>query len=178
MKFIPMAVDGAWIIEPQFKSDDRGMFGRVWDSEEFSAHGLTMAFVQCNNSVSRQKGILRGLHWQKEPFGETKLIRCIKGSIYDVAADVRPYSPTFGKYAGVELTSNNRHWFYVPSGCAHGFLALEDDSEVLYAVTVPYAGHAEDGIRWNDPQFNIQWPAMDNIILSQKDQSWPDFKIQ
>lgn len=178
MKFFPTAVEGAWIIEPQFKRDDRGLFGRVWDSGEFAAHGLTMAFVQCNNSISWHKGTLRGLHWQKEPFGETKLVRCVQGSVYDVVADIRPNSPTFGKYAGAELTFNNRLWIYVPSGCAHGYLALEDNSEVLYAVTASYVDHAEGGIRWNDPQFNIEWPVMDQIFLSQKDQSWPDFIVR
>lgn len=178
MKILPTVVDGVWIIEPQFNKDDRGLFGRVWDSEEFSANGLTMAFVQCNNSMSWHKGTLRGLHWQKEPFSETKLVRCIQGCIYDVVADVRPHSPTFGKYIGVEITSSNRQWLYVPSGCAHGYLTLEDRSEVLYAVTAPYVNHAEAGIRWNDPHFNIEWPVLDQIILSQKDQSWPDFKIQ
>jgi dTDP-4-dehydrorhamnose 3,5-epimerase len=116
------------------------------------------------------------LHWQGDPFAEIKVVRCIRGAVYDVVADVRRTSPTFGQYAGVELSAENRRWLYVPSGCAHGYLALEDESEVLYAVTAPYVAAAENGIRWNDPTFDIKWPGMDRIIVSEKDRSWPDFE--
>lgn len=167
---------GAWIIEPELNNDERGFFARVWDQEKFSAHGLSMDFTQCNNSASRLKGTLRGLHWQGDPFAEIKVIRCIRGAVYDVIADVRRASPTFGQYAGVELSAENRRWLYVPSGCAHGYLALKDESEVLYAVTAPYVAAAENGIRWNDPTFDIKWPSVGRIFVSEKDRSWPDFE--
>jgi dTDP-4-dehydrorhamnose 3,5-epimerase len=169
LKFLPTVIDGAWVIEPDFKRDERGLFARVWDLDAFAAHGLSMAFVQCNNSLSHVKGTLRGLHWQREPAAEIKVVRCIRGAIYDVSADVRTHSPTLGKYAGVELTAGNRLWMYVPSGCAHGFLTLEDDSEVIYASTAPYAAYAERGIRWNDPKFAIKWPQTEPVVISGKD---------
>jgi dTDP-4-dehydrorhamnose 3,5-epimerase len=175
MKFLKTSVSGAWIIEPEARVDERGFFARVWDADEFEKHGIASRFVQCNNSGSGQKGTLRGLHWQEEPFGEAKLVRCISGAIYDVIADVRAKSGTFGKWAGVDLTAENRRWLYVPEGCAHGYLTLENNSEVLYAVTAPYAPQAERGIRWNDKMFAIEWPHTGGMTLSKKDESWPDF---
>jgi dTDP-4-dehydrorhamnose 3,5-epimerase len=175
MKFAPTPVHGAWIIEPEPRTDERGFFARVWDREKFKAHGLSMDFVQCNNSTCRKRGMIRGLHWQAAPFGESKLLRCIRGTLFDAIADTRPESPTFGAWTGVELSADNRMWIYVPSGCAHGYLALEDGSEVLYAVTVPYSPSAERGIRWNDPFFKIEWPLTGEVMTSEKDRSWPDF---
>jgi dTDP-4-dehydrorhamnose 3,5-epimerase len=176
MKFSRTPVDGAWIIEPELRVDERGFFARVWDRDEFAAYGLSMQFAQCNNSASRLKGTLRGLHWQAEPFGEIKLVRCVRGAVFDAVADVRPHSATFGRWAGLELTEENRVWLYVPAGCAHGYLALEGNSEVLYATTAPYEPSAERGIRWNDPLFGIRWPDVGAIQVSQKDRSWPDFE--
>jgi dTDP-4-dehydrorhamnose 3,5-epimerase len=173
--FLETPVDGAWIVEPEPRADERGFFARVWDRELFAARGLSTDFVQCNNSASRHRGILRGLHWQAEPFGEAKLVRCVRGSVYDVVADTRLESVTAGCWAGVDLSAANRRWLYVPAGCAHGYLALEDDAEVLYAVTRPYTPAAERGIRWDDPAFGISWPQVGEVWLSQKDRSWPDF---
>jgi dTDP-4-dehydrorhamnose 3,5-epimerase len=116
------------------------------------------------------------MHWQAEPFPEFKLIRCIQGRIFDAIADIRPHSASFGKYAGTELSAEDRRWLYVPAGCAHGYLALDDNSEVLYAVTAEYNPSAERGIRWNDPFFAIQWPGFSEMILSDRDRAWPDFK--
>jgi len=177
MKFIQTCVAGAWIIEPEPRIDDRGFFARVWDHNEFAARGLSMAFVQCNNSGSRWKGTIRGLHWQESPFAEIKLVRCTRGAVFDVVADVRPDSPTFGRWAGVELSADNRLWLYVPQLCAHGYMSLEDGSEVIYAVTAPYHPSAERGIRYNDPYFAIRWPNVGEILVSEKDRSWPDFKV-
>lgn len=176
MKFVRTPVDGAWIIEPEPRVDERGFFARVWDQDEFAAHGLSMKFVQCNNSASRLRGTLRGLHWQAEPFGEVKVVRCVHGAVFDAVADVQPHSATFGLWTGLELSAENRVWLYVPAGCAHGYLALEENSEVLYATTTPYTASAERGIRWDDPQFGIKWPEVGEILISQKDRSWPDFE--
>jgi dTDP-4-dehydrorhamnose 3,5-epimerase len=176
LKFLPTVIEGAWIIEPELKTDERGFFARVWDEQEFAAHSLSMAFVQCNSSACRRRGTLRGMHWQAGPFLESKLIRCTQGRIFDVVADTRPFSASFGKYTGAELSADNHRWLYVPAGCAHGYLALKDDSEVLYAVTAAYTPSAERGIRWDDPFFAIRWPNIPEIIISDKDRSWPNFK--
>lgn len=178
MKFLPTAVEGTWIIEPEPRTDERGFFARVWDRDEFGAHGLATDFVQCNNSASWRRGTLRGLHWQAHPFGEAKLVRCIRGAVFDAVADTRGDSPTSGCWAGVELSAENRRWLYVPAGCAHGYLALEAQSEVVYAVTMPYTPSAERGIRWNDPFFGIQWPSVGEVLVSEKDRAWPDFEAE
>ena len=125
---------------------------------------------------SRNKGTLRGLHYQVCPYEETKIFRCIKGAVFDVVLDVRPGSKTFGEWCGAELSAANRAMLYVPGGCAHGYMTLEDDTEVYYLVNELYHPDSERGIRWNDPQFNIQWPAIENLTLSEKDQVWPDFR--
>ena len=177
MLFLPTPVDGAWIVEPEPRSDERGFFARVWDREAFAAHGLSTDFVQCNNSASRRRGTLRGLHWQAEPHGECKLVRCVQGAVYDVVADTRTGSATAGQWAGVELSAWNRRWVYVPAGCAHGYLALEDEAEVLYAVTSPYTPASERGLRWDDPLFRIAWPEVGEVLVSEKDRSWPDFSF-
>jgi dTDP-4-dehydrorhamnose 3,5-epimerase len=178
MTFVSLAVDGAWAIEPEARHDDRGFFARVWDRDEFAAHGLSMDFVQCNNSASRRRGTLRGLHWQAAPFEEAKLVRCVRGAVFDVVADTRRTSPTAGGWAGLTLSAENRHWLYVPAGCAHGYLAIEDHSEVIYAVTAPYTPSAERGIRWNDPAFAIAWPDAGEVLVSGKDRAWMDFEAQ
>jgi dTDP-4-dehydrorhamnose 3,5-epimerase len=176
VKFVPLAVHGAWVVEPELRRDDRGFFARVWDREEFAAHGLVMDFVQCNNSASRRRGTLRGLHWQAAPFEEIKLVRCVRGAVFDVIADTRAGALTAGRWAGVHLSAENRRWLYVPAGCAHGYLALQDESEVVYAVTAAYAPEAERGIRWNDPAFDIEWPEAGELLVSEKDRGWPDFE--
>jgi len=175
MRFIPMEVEGAWIVQPERLEDERGWFARAFCSAEFKAHGLETRWVQANVSLSRSAYTLRGLHYQKPPHEEAKLVRCLRGRLWDVVADLRPGSPTFGRWAAVELTPDNLQWVYVPKGCAHGFLTLEPDSEAFYLVSSAYAPQAEAGVRWDDPLFSIQWPA-EPRVLSVKDQSWPRFQ--
>ena len=175
MKFVATPVHGAFLVEPTPRSDERGFFARVWCQDEFVAQGLTAAFVQCNDSLSRHKGTLRGLHYQAAPFGEVKLIRCVQGSVFDVLVDLRPGSPSYLKWFGTALTAANRTMLYVPEGCAHGYLTLEDDSEVMYPVSSPYRPEAERGVRWNDPAFGIEWPEVGALTMSAKDQAWPDY---
>jgi len=169
------AVAGAFLIQPDTRGDERGFFSRMWSLDEFSAAGLNAAFVQCNDSFSVKRGTLRGLHYQAAPYGEVKLVRCVAGAVFDVVVDVRPGSATFGKWAGATLTAANRTLLYVPEGCAHGYLTLEDETEVVYTVTQNYHPEAERGIRWNDPYFAVDWPLKDGLTLSPKDQGWLDF---
>jgi dTDP-4-dehydrorhamnose 3,5-epimerase len=175
MKFVATPVDGAYLVEPTPRVDDRGFFGRVWCTDEFAAQGLNASFVQCNDSLSRRRGTLRGLHYQVAPFSEVKLIRCVHGAIFDVLVDLRPQSPTYLRWYGAQLTGENRTMMYVPEGCAHGYLTLEDDTEVIYPVTCAYRPDAERGVRWNDPAFGIVWPEVGPLTLSPKDEGWPDY---
>jgi dTDP-4-dehydrorhamnose 3,5-epimerase len=175
MIFTDTNLAGVLLIDLQRREDERGYFARAWCAKEFSDHGLPN-FVQTNMSLCRRKGTVRGLHWQAQPHGEAKFMRCIRGSIFDVVVDVRPDSPTFGRWMGVELTSENRRAIYIPEGCAHAYQALTDDAEVLYSASRAYAPGSERGIRWNDPAFNIEWPIAE-VIVSDKDRAWPDFKM-
>ncbi len=172
MIFRQTAVAGAVIVELEPREDDRGNFARSFCAEEFAAHGLEAGFVQQNLSFSRRRGTLRGLHWQVEPHGEAKLTRCVAGALFDVAVDVRPGSPTFGRWAGVELTAANRLALYVPRGCAHGYLTLADATEALYQASGAYAPDAERGLRWNDLDVAIAWPIQPTSV-SQKDSALP-----
>jgi dTDP-4-dehydrorhamnose 3,5-epimerase len=175
MKLVATPVDGAYLVELTPRGDDRGFFARAWCRDELAAEGLNGSFVQCNDSLSRHKGTLRGLHYQAEPFGEVKLIRCVRGAIFDVLVDVRPESPSYLRWFGAELTADNRTMMYVPAGCAHGYLTLEDETEVMYPVTCAYRPDAERGVRWNDPAFGIAWPEVGPLTLSPKDGAWPDY---
>jgi dTDP-4-dehydrorhamnose 3,5-epimerase len=175
MIFSATAITGAWLVDLQRREDERGFFARVWCEEEFAARGLTARFVQCNTSFSQHAGTLRGLHYQAAPHGEVKLIQCTRGSVFDVIVDVRPDSPTYLKWFGVELSEDNKRLLYVPAGCAHGYQTLRDASEVLYPVSAPYTPSAERGVRWNDPTFAIAWPLAPHRRLSPKDEAWPDF---
>jgi dTDP-4-dehydrorhamnose 3,5-epimerase len=175
MTFVETPIAGAWLIEPEPRSDERGFFARLWCEDAFAARGLTARFVQCNNGYSRHRGTLRGLHLQAQPYGEVKLVRCIRGAIFDAIVDVRPPSPTYLQWFGVELTADDRRMLYVPAGCAHGYQTLADDTEVLYPVSAPYTPAAERGIRWDDPLFDIRWPDAPERRLSPKDGTWPDY---
>lgn len=177
MIFTPAKIAGAWLIDLDCKSDDRGFFARAWCEREFAEHGLIKPFVQTNLSHNHRAGTLRGMHFQSEPYPEAKLMRCIAGSIYDAIVDLRPDSPTYLQWTGVELSASNRRMFYVPDGCAHGYQALTDGAEVIYQVTACYTPGFEGGIRWNDPAFAIDWPVREPIV-SAKDSSWPDFAPQ
>jgi dTDP-4-dehydrorhamnose 3,5-epimerase len=174
MRFTPTPLEGAFLIDLEKRSDERGFFARLFCCEELAQQGLDGQFVQANNSLSKEKGTLRGMHYQLPPMAETKLIRCIQGSLYDVILDLRPLSKTFGMSFGAILSQTNRQMMYVPKGFAHGFMTLEPDTEILYLVSTPYAKDLERGIRWNDPQFKIAWPETPNII-SQRDQHFPNF---
>ena len=175
MKFVETPIAGAYLIEPEPRRDERGWFARVWCRDELGALGLHAQFVQCNSSFSHVAGTLRGLHWQTAPHEEAKLVSCIAGAIYDVIVDVRPQSPTYTRWFGIELSAANKQMLYVAPGLAHGFQALEDATEVLYPVTAMYAPQAERGVRWNDPFFAIAWPLASKTNASPKDQAWPDF---
>lgn len=177
MIFTETYLKGAYVIDVQKLIDERGFFGRLWCQDEFERHGLNVNIVQSNVSLSTKKGTLRGMHFQKHPFQETKLVRCTKGKVYDVIIDLRPDSPTFQKWFGIELSEDNHRMIYVPENFAHGFLTLEDNSEVYYLVTQFYNKSKEGGVRWNDPNFKIEWPTSINEI-SIKDSSHPNFDIK
>lgn len=174
MKFIETPLHQAYTIEPEKKEDERGFFARIFCVNEFDHMGLDRNIVQINISRNALKGTLRGMHYQLPPKAETKIVRCTHGSLFDVILDLRPDSPTFGKWFGAELTADNHHMMYVPKGFAHGFLTLEADTEACYLVTEFYAPEAERGIRYNDPRFGIQWPFKPSVI-SGKDDGWQDF---
>lgn len=174
MKFTETKLKGAFIVEIEKLTDDRGFFARAWCRKEFEAHGLTSAVVQANVSFNRKRGTLRGMHYQIAPFQESKLIRCTRGAIYDVIIDLRPESPTYKEWIGVELTADNYTLFFVPEDFSHGFITLMDDTEITYQVSQFYTPGSEKGIRFNDPTFNIQWP-LEVSVISDKDSNWPDF---
>jgi dTDP-4-dehydrorhamnose 3,5-epimerase len=170
-----ITLPGAYIIELQKIEDARGFFARAWCQKEFAALGLNSNMRQCNMSFSSKKGTLRGMHYQVAPYEEAKLVRCLKGAIYDVIIDLRPTSPTYMQWIGVELTADSYKMLYVPEGFAHGFQTLSDNTEVFYQVSQFYQPGAERGVRWNDPIFGITWPETEHRILSEKDQSWLEF---
>jgi dTDP-4-dehydrorhamnose 3,5-epimerase len=174
MRFHPTPVSGAHLIELEKRGDDRGFFARLFCEREFSEQGLVNRFVQANDSLSRTIGTLRGLHYQLPPAAEVKLVRCIRGALHDVVVDLRPDSPTFGRSFGARLDAENRLMMYVPRGCAHAILTLEQDTEALYLVSAFYSPEHERGVRWHDPRFDIEWPIEPREI-SQKDANWPDF---
>ena len=175
MKFVSTSISGVWIIQPERHEDDRGWFARTWCEEEFAAHGLPTRFSQCNASFNKHRGTLRGMHFQEAPHQEAKLVRCTRGSLFDVALDLRPGSPTFGKWEGIELTEENGVGFFIPEGCAHGFQTLEDATEVFYSITTPYHPESLRGARWDDPRFSIQWPLAAEARLNERDASYPHF---
>ncbi len=176
MKFISTGLDGAFVIEIEPIVDERGHFARAWCRREFEAAGIRLDFVQANIAFSRKKGTLRGMHYQKAPNAEVKLLSCVRGSVFDVMIDLRPNSPTFKKWFGIELTAANNKMVYVPEGFAHGYLTTAAETEVFYPVSAYYTPAAEDGVRWNDPAFGIAWPQTEDLIISKKDENWPDFK--
>jgi dTDP-4-dehydrorhamnose 3,5-epimerase len=174
MIFTETKLKGAFIIEPEKLEDDRGFFARSWCQREFEAHGLSPRLAQCSISFSKQKGTLRGMHYQLPPCEEAKLVRCTSGSIYDAIIDLRAASPTFRQYFGLALTAHNHTMLYVPEGFAHGFLTLEDNTEVFYQISEFYSPQHARGVRWNDPAFAIEWPFPPST-LSDRDRSCPDF---
>ncbi len=174
MIFHETPVAGCRLIELEKRGDARGFFARLFCEREFAQAGLETRFVQANNSLTAEAGTLRGLHYQLPPAAEVKLVRCVRGVLWDVVLDLRPESPSFGRWFGAELSAENRRMMYVPRGCAHGFVTLGDDAEALYFVSAFYGPEEERGVRWNDPRFAIDWPVTPTTI-SDKDAAWPDF---
>lgn len=176
MIFSETGLKDAFVIEPERLEDHRGFFARTWCQREFEAHGLNRLLVQCSISFNKKKGTLRGIHYQAAPHEEAKLVRCSMGSIYDVIIDLRRDSPTFKRHLGVILSAENRKMLYVPEGIAHGFLTLEDNTELFYQISEFYSPEHARGVRWNDPAFGIPWPLTPSI-MSDRDRSYSDFAL-
>lgn len=174
MKFTPTPLAGAYLVDLEKRGDDRGFFARVFCEREFAEVDLPANYVQVNNSLSADKGTLRGMHYQLAPHAETKVVRCVRGALWDCILDLRPDSPTFKQWFGAELSAENRTMMVVPKGFAHGFITLTDDAEAFYFVDEFYAPEHERGVRWNDPEFGIEWP-IEPVVLSDKDANQLDF---
>jgi dTDP-4-dehydrorhamnose 3,5-epimerase len=172
VKFLETPLENVFVIQLEPVDDERGSFARVWCREEFEASGLETSLAQANVSFNRRRGTLRGLHYQIAPREETKVVRCTRGALWDVAVDVRPDSPTYLNWFGLELTPDNGTMLYVPRGCAHGYVTLIDATEAFYLTSAPYAAEFERGVRWDDPAFSIEWPVAP-LVISDKDASWP-----
>jgi len=173
MQFRETELDGVFIIDLEKIGDERGYFARTWCWDEFFNAGIETTFVQCNTSYNRFRGTLRGLHFQSPPSAEGKLIRCTRGRLFDVAVDVRPESPTRGKWTSVELSAETGRMFLIPEGFAHGFQTLEDHTEIFYQMTARYDAKAARGLRWNDPALAIPWPLREPTVLSDRDKTLP-----
>jgi len=173
MKFNPTPLAGACTIDLEKRGDDRGFFARLFCETEFAEAGLETRFLQINNSLSGSKGTLRGLHYQLPPAAEVKVVRCVRGALWDVILDLRAGSASFGKWFGTELSAENRTMMYVPRGFAHGFVTLTDDAEAIYLVSAAYSPDNERGVRYDDPAVGIEWP-LQPADISDKDRNWPD----
>jgi dTDP-4-dehydrorhamnose 3,5-epimerase len=174
MKFNETKLPGVFEIQLEPKSDERGYFARTWCRKEFETHGLSSDIAQCNTSFNLKKGTLRGVHYQQEPNAEIKLVRCTRGSIFDVVLDLRPKSPTFKEWISLVLSSSSQNMIYIPEGCAHGFITLEDNTEVFYQMSESYSAESARGVRWDDPAFKIQWPQ-EVVVISERDRTYPNF---
>jgi dTDP-4-dehydrorhamnose 3,5-epimerase len=176
MRFVPTSLAGAWVVEQERHADERGFFARTWCAREFAEQGLESALVQCSVSYNHRRGTLRGLHYQAPPFAEVKLVRCTRGALFDVAVDLRPDSPSFRRWVGVELTAEDGRALYIPRGFAHGFYALADATEVAYQISAPFAPEAARGVRWDDPFLGVQWPGPVSVIAP-RDRDYPDVDV-
>lgn len=174
MIFTETRLPGAYLVDLEKRGDDRGFFARAFCEKEFGAQKLATRFVQVNDSLSARRGTLRGMHYQLAPRSETKLVRCIRGALFDVILDLRRDSPTFGRSFGAELSAENRRMMYVPGGFAHGFMTLSDDTEAFYLVDEYYSPEHERGVRWDDPRFAIAWP-FPPVVISEKDRAHRSF---
>ncbi len=174
MIFSETRLPGAFIIDIEPAFDERGFFARTWSAEELARRGLISILSQCSLSFNKTRGTLRGMHYQTAPHDETKVVSCRAGAVYDVMVDLRPASPTFKQWFGVELSAKNYRLVYIPHGLAHGFLTLQDNSEVYYQISGSFVPESTRGVRWNDPAFGIEWPAAPSIIL-ERDRLYPDF---
>lgn len=177
MKFFETSIAGVYSIEPRRFEDERGFFAPSFSAKEFAARGLVSTFLETNISYSKHRGTLRGMHYQAAPHGQAKLVRCTRGAVFDVAVDLRPASPTFKKWIGVELSDENRSMLYLPADCGHGYQTLTDDTEVFYMVSGVYVPESSRGFRWNDPAFGIEWPNADARVLNNRDRDYPDFTL-
>ena len=175
MRFEQSPLPGAFVVDVDRKDDERGFFARTFCHDEFSEHGLVADYAQSSVSFNKRKGTLRGMHFQKKPHEEAKVVRCTMGAIYDVIVDLRPGSPTQTRWFGIELSAVNRRAFYVPKGFAHGFITLADESEVLYQISTQFHPESAAGVRWNDPAFTIEWP-LEAVVMSGRDRSYPDYQ--
>jgi dTDP-4-dehydrorhamnose 3,5-epimerase len=175
MKFTECRVSGAYVIDLDRRSDERGYFARAWCQREFEARGLNPRIVQINVSANARKGTLRGMHFQRPPAREAKVVSCTRGAIYDVVLDLRPDSPTYLCWDRAELTMTNRRMFYIPEDCAHGFQTLADDTEVLYFMSGFYSADHATGVRHDDPAFRIEWPLAVSAV-SEADRNWPAYE--
>ena len=179
MVFTETRLKGAFVIDPEQHTDERGYFARTYCQREFAAHGLNAKVVQASLSYNAKRGTVRGMHYQLFPHEEVKLIRCVRGALYDVAVDLRPDSPTCGQWTAVELSAEPgkaARMFYIPEGFAHGFQTLEDHTEILYQMSAFYVPEAGRGARWNDPAFAIEWP-LPVAVISERDRTYPDFVV-
>ncbi len=174
MIFTQTSLQEAFIIEPELKEDERGYFFRTWCSREFEAHGLNNKIAQASGVYNKKRGTLRGMHWQAPPHEEAKLVRVVRGSVYDVIVDIRPSSSTYKQWFSIELTATSQRMLFVPGGFAHGYLTLEDDTELFYLISQFYQPESARGFRWNDAAFGIDWPAPVKVI-SERDRTYPDF---
>lgn len=177
MKLTPTPLEGAFVVELQRLEDERGHFARTFDAQAFSAAGVDARVVQCSLSSNRVAGTLRGMHFQRPPHGEGKLVRVVRGACFDAIVDLRPASPTFRRWFGLELTHDNDCALFVPEGFAHGFQSLVDDTELLYQMTTPFVPGSGTGVRWDDPAFGIEWPAAPAAgrVIAERDAAYPDF---
>jgi dTDP-4-dehydrorhamnose 3,5-epimerase len=175
MLFYETTLPGVFEVHLDPHLDDRGFFARSWCQKEFEDHGLNPQLEQCNISFNTRKGTLRGMHFQAPPHAEAKVVRCTRGAIYDVVVDLRPSSPAYRNWIAVFLTATNRHMVYVPEGCGHGFLTLEDETEVFYQMSSFYDSESARGVRWDDPAFQIIWPEKVEVI-SDRDRTYPNFE--
>ncbi len=174
MIFREIEIAGAWLLTLERRSDERGFFARIWCEEELRKQNLVAAFAQINTAFSPKAGTLRGMHYQVSPHDEVKVVRCLRGAVYDVAVDLRSRSPTYMRWVGVTLCAEDGGLFYVPAGCAHGYLTLSDDTEVMYMASTPYAPQSVRGVRFDDLAFGIRWPGEVKTI-STADREWKDF---
>lgn len=173
MLFTETRLKGAYTIDIEPHEDTRGFFARVWCKNEFAEQGLVSDLAQCSVAYNRRKGTLRGMHYLQAPHAEVKLIRCTKGAVYDVIIDLRPDSDTCRQWLGLELTEENHRTIYIPEGFAHGYMTLRDDTELFYQMSQIYVPEADTGVRWNDPAFGIEWPHVADMIIAERDQTWP-----
>ena len=175
MIFLDTSLPDVVVIEFERREDERGFFARTFSDEAFAARGLRTFFPECSISYNRRVGTLRGMHIQRSPQQEAKIVRCTAGAVFDVALDLRLASPSYGRWFSVELSATNRRAIYIPEGVAHGYQTLADDSELFYQISVRYAPELAHGVRWDDPAFGITWPPANPRIVSQRDRSFPDF---